>query len=122
MTRRGSPRLEGHAILAAVGLVAALALRRPELAIVAAPFAVVLAIGLQLAREPRFDVRFTLAGERTVEGAVVDAELVVRAESAVDRLELLLDLPKNVEVDGVDAVGVRLRAGEERTISMCLAC
>ncbi len=63
----------------------------------AAPFAVVLAIGLQVAREPRFDVQFSVAGERTVEGAGVDAELVVRAESAVDRLELLLDLPQGVE-------------------------
>ena len=122
MTRRGSPRLEGYAILAAVGLVAALALRRPELAIVAAPFAIVLAIGLQVAREPRFDVQFTVADERTVEGAGVDSELVVRAESAVDRLELLLDLPKGVEVAEDDAVAIRLRAGEERTIPIRLEC
>lgn len=122
MTRRGSPRLEGHAILAAVGLVAALALRRPELAVAVAPFALVLAIGLQLAREPRLDIQLTVAGERTVEGAVVDAEIVVRAEGSVDRLELLLDLPKGVEVEGNDAVAARLRAGEERTIPVQLSC
>ena len=122
MTRRGSPRLEGYAILAAAGLVAALALRRPELAVAAAPFALALAIGLQLAREPRLDIQFTVAGERTVEGAEVDAEIVVRAESSVDRLELLLDLPKGVEVEGDDAVAVRLRAGEERTIPVQLRC
>ena len=40
MTRRGSARIGGYATLAAVALVAALALRRPELAIVGAPFAV----------------------------------------------------------------------------------
>jgi len=122
MTRRGSPRLEGYAILAAIGLVAALALRRPELAVAAAPFALVLAIGLQLAREPGLDVRFTVAGERTVEGADVEAEIVVRTESSVDRLELLLDLPKGVEVEGEDAVAVRLRTGEERTIPVQLRC
>ena len=122
MTRRGSSRLEGYAILAAVGLVAALALRRPELAVAAAPFALVLAIGLQVAREPRLDVRFTVAGERTVEGAGVDAEIVVRAESSIDRLELFLDLPKGVSVAGEDAVAVRLRAGEERTVPVQLSC
>ncbi len=120
MSRRGSPRLEGYAILAAVGLVAALALRRPELAVVAAPFALVLAIGLQLAHEPRLDIQFTVAGERTVERADIDAEIVVRAESSVDRLELLLDLPKGVEVEGDDAEAVRLRAGDERTIPVRL--
>ena len=52
VTRTASPRLLGYAALAAVGLVAALALRRPELAIVAAPFALLLAIGTRVAREP----------------------------------------------------------------------
>jgi len=122
MTRRSSPRLEGYAILAAIGLVAALGLRRPELAIAAAPFALVLAIGLQLAREPRLDLRFTLAGERTVESADVDAEIVVRSEESVDRLELLLELPKGVEIEGNDAMALRLRAGEEQTIPVRLSC
>ncbi len=122
MTRRGSARLEGYAILAAIGLVAALVLRRPELAVAAAPFALVLAIGLQLAREPRLDVQFSVAGERTVEGALVDTEIVVRAESDIDRLELLLDLPKGVHAEGADAVALRLRAGEERTIPVQLRC
>ena len=57
VTRTGSPRLIGYASLAAVGLVGALALRRPELAVVAAPFALLLAIGTRMAREPRFSVR-----------------------------------------------------------------
>ncbi|CAN5741306.1 DUF58 domain-containing protein [soil metagenome] len=122
MTRRSSPRLEGYAILAAIGLVAALGLRRPELAIAAAPFALVLAIGLQLALEPRLDLRFTLAGERTVESADVDAEIVVRSEESVDRLELLLELPKGVEIEGNDAMALRLRAGEEQTIPVRLSC
>jgi len=41
MRRRGGPRLEGYAVVVAVSLVAALALRRPELAVLAAPFALV---------------------------------------------------------------------------------
>ena len=122
MTRRAGPRLEAYAILAAVGLVAALALRRPELAVAAAPFALLLSVGTQLAREPKLDIQFMVADERTLEGAGVDAEIVVRAETPVDRLELLLDLPKGVEVDGGDAFAVRLRAREERTIPIRLRC
>jgi uncharacterized protein (DUF58 family) len=122
VTRRASPRLEAYAVLAAIGLVASLALRRPELAAVAAPFALLLTVGLQLAREPELEVDFTVAGERTLEGADVDAEIVVRADTAVDRLELLLDLPPGVEVAESDAFAMRLRAGEERTIALRLRC
>jgi uncharacterized protein (DUF58 family) len=82
VTRRASPRLEAYAVLAAIGLVASLALRRPELAALSAPFALLLTVGLQVAREPKLEVDFTVAGERTLEGADVDAEIVVRADTS----------------------------------------
>jgi len=122
VTRRAGPRLEAYAVLAAIGLVASLALRRPELAAAAAPFALLLTVGTQLAREPKLDVEFTVAGERTLEGADIDAEIVVRSDTPVDRLELLLELPAGVEVEGSDAFAVRLSAGEERTIPLRLRC
>jgi len=119
--RSRSPRLAGYGALAAIGFVAALALRRPELAIVAAPFALVLAAGTALARDPGIEVEFTLRTDRTVELADVEAELVVRTDRAVDRLELFLDLPNGTEVlDGADALAVRLRAGEERVVPLRL--
>jgi uncharacterized protein (DUF58 family) len=119
--RARSPRLGGYGALAAIGFVAALALRRPELAIVAAPFALVLAAGTALARDPGVELDFTLATDRTVELAEVDAEVVVRAARALDRLELLIVLPSGVEmVDGIDALAVRLGAGEERVIPLRL--
>jgi uncharacterized protein (DUF58 family) len=119
--RARSPRLGGYGTLAAIGLVAALALRRPELAIVAAPFALVLAAGSALAHDPGVELEFELATDRTVELAEVEAELVVRTARALDRLELLVVLPSGVEiVDGVDALAVRLRAGEERVIPLRL--
>ena len=103
MTRTASPRLLGYASLAAVGLVAALALRRPELAVVAAPFALLLAIGTRVVREPQLSVDVVLAHERTLEGAVVDAVVAVRTDRTFDRLELLLRLPRGMEVaDGFD--------------------
>lgn len=123
MKRTGSRRVEGYAVLAAVGLVASLALRRPELAIAAAPFMLALAIGTGFARDPRVDVELALQTERTLEGADVEAVLTVRAEAPVDRLEVLLDLPREVEVvDDGAARAFRLRAGEEREVPLTLRC
>jgi uncharacterized protein (DUF58 family) len=123
VTRSRSPRLGGYAAVAAIGFLAALALRRPELAIAAAPFALALAAGIALARDPELEVEFTLATDRTVEQAEVEAEITVRAQSSVDRLELLLDFPQGATVvGGTDALAVRLRAGEERVIPLQLHC
>ena len=121
MKRRGSPRLEGYAALAAIGLVAALVLRRPELAIAVAPLAVLLTIGTRLARDPNVDVDFSFEADRTLEEVDVNAEITVRTEAPVDRLELLLELPEGMTaVDGGGALALRLHAGEERTIRLRL--
>jgi uncharacterized protein (DUF58 family) len=119
MRRRGSPRVEGYAILAGAGLVSALALRRPELAVAAAPFAVVLVLGLRLARDPDVRIGMELAAERTLEGSTVPAEVSVSAATRVDRLELLLDLPDGVEVaDAQRARAIRLGRGDERSLDV----
>jgi uncharacterized protein (DUF58 family) len=122
VTRAGNPRLVGYVALAALGLLGALALRRPELAVAAAPFALVVALGVR-ARDPRVAVAFTMGAERTLEGADEDVTLTVRSERAVDRLELLLDLPAGVQVaDGEAAQSLRLHAGEERELDVALRC
>ena len=122
MTRAGNPRLVGYVALAALGLLGALALRRPELAVAAAPFALVVALGVR-ARDPRVAVIFTMGAERTLEGADEDVTLTVRSERAVDRLELLLDLPAGVQVAaGEAAQSLRLDAGEERELDVALRC
>ena len=121
MSRRASPRVAGYAALTAIGLVAALGLRRPELAVVVAPFALALAVGLRNARDPKVEVDLTLATDRILEGSDVDTELTVQAGTGVDRLELLLDLPPGMEIaDGDDAVALRLRGGDERSIPLRL--
>ncbi|HJS50197.1 MAG TPA: DUF58 domain-containing protein [Gaiellaceae bacterium] len=123
MTRKGSPRIEGYAAVAAISLLAALVLRRPELAIVAAPFALVLAVGTRVAHDPAVTVEFEIETERTLEQAQLEATMLVRAEGAVDRLELLVDLPANVDVDdGMDACALRLGPGQERVIPLTLRC
>jgi uncharacterized protein (DUF58 family) len=123
VTRSGSPRIEGYATLAALGVVGALALRRPELAILAAPFALLLAVGMRVARDPGVSVEVAFDEERTVEGADVHATATVHADAAVDWVELLLDLPDGVEVAAGDAARrLRLKAGAEGTVSFTLRC
>ena len=123
MTRTGGPRLIGYAALAALGLVGALALRRPELAIVAAPFALLVVVGTRAARDPEVELELAIADERTLEGSDLDVLVTIRARRPVDRLELLLELPRHVEVVTGDTVrSVRLRAGEERELEYTLRC
>src|SRR5262245_59766111 len=123
MRRAAGPRLTAYAALAGVGLIVALAIRRPELAVVAAPFALVLAAGLRDAGEPRVEASFALDDERVLEGEEAGAAIVVRTDTAIDRLELLLRLPAGVEiVDSADAVALRLAAGEERELRVSLRC
>jgi uncharacterized protein (DUF58 family) len=123
VTRRGSPRIEGYAIVAAFGLVGALALRRPELAILASPFALLLTLGTLLARDPGLQLDFTLERDRTLQGEEVGAEVVAWAAHPVDRLDVQLELPEGVEIaDGSQSVAVRLRGHEEREIDVSLRC
>jgi uncharacterized protein (DUF58 family) len=123
MTRFAGPRLEGYAILSGVGLVAALALRRPELAVLAAPFALLLAAGLRAGAEPEIEASFSLEAERTVENAEVAAELHLRVGAPVDLLEVLLVVPDGVEiVEGPNGLAAHLARDEERTVELRLRC
>jgi uncharacterized protein (DUF58 family) len=98
--------------MAAIGLVGALALRRPELAVVAAPFALLLVIGTRTARDPQVEVDIALGAERTLEGETVPVTIEVTSERPVERLELVLDLPAGVEVvDGSPARALRVGGG-----------
>jgi uncharacterized protein (DUF58 family) len=123
VSRRGSARIRGYATLAAVALVAALTLRRPELAIVAAPLVVLLAVGTRLPREPQVDVSLVLSTARTLEGDPVDAELVLESSTGIARLEVFLDLPAGVEVvEGNDAIALSLDPGRQRVVPLALRC
>lgn len=122
MTRAGNPRLVGYSVLAALGLLGALALRRPELAIVAAPFALLLVVGTRAA-DPGVEAEVAIEADRTLEGADIEGVVTVRAERPVDRLEVLLDLPRGVQiVEGGPARSLRLHAGEERNLPLRLRC
>ena len=123
MKRTASPKLGAYAGLAALGLLAALVLGRPELAVLATPFALVLFAGLLAAREPEIRVGLELDRERAVEGEIVTITVDLHARTPVERLELHVPLPDNLElVDGATPLTLRLAWDEERTIELQARC
>jgi uncharacterized protein (DUF58 family) len=123
MTPSPSPRVTAYAGLAAIFLFAALALRRPELAVLALPFAVPLALGLRLARAPQVGVSVELERATALEHEELEVTLTVSSETPVERLELVLVLPDGLEVaSGANAQSLRLGWEDERTLELRLRC
>ena len=122
MTRSATAKLGAYAALAGAGLLAALVLGRPEVAALAAPFTVLLVAGLSPARPPEVHAKLELDAERQVEGETVTAYLEVHAITAVERLELLLDLPEGIETTAPNPQLLSLHAGERRELEYELRC
>jgi uncharacterized protein (DUF58 family) len=121
--RTASPKLGAYAGLAALGLLAALVLGRPELAVLATPFALVLFAGLLAAREPEIRVALELDRERAVEGEIVTITVDLHAGWPIERLELHVPLPDNLElIEGATPLTLRLAWDEERTIELQARC
>jgi uncharacterized protein (DUF58 family) len=118
-----SPRVTAYAGLTAVFLLAALALRRPELAVLALPFALPLALGLRLARAPEVRVGMDVERATALEQDELVIELTVSSETPVERLELVLVVPDGLEVvSGASAQSIRLGWDDERTLELRLRC
>ena len=123
MRRTTSPKLIAYAGLAAFGLLAAVALGRPVLAVLAAPFALVPALGLSLAREPSFRSWSTVGAERTVEGGTVELELELRSDVGVPHAEVALILPEDARaVDGPNPALVRMGPGQSVELAWRVEC
>jgi uncharacterized protein (DUF58 family) len=123
MIASASPRVTAYAWLAAVLLFASLALRRPELAVLALPFALPPALGLRLARAP--EVRVEVEPERAtaVEGEELEVEVTLSTLTPVERLEVVLVVPDGLEVvSGASAQSLRLGWDDERTLTLRLRC
>jgi uncharacterized protein (DUF58 family) len=124
LKRGASPKLGGYAGLVGLSLLGALVLGLPELVVFGAPFALVLAVGLASAREPRLALTARLGNERALEGDEVTLELEVRAGAApVERAEFLVALPDGIAVaEGDNPFAVRLDAHEQRELELKLRC
>jgi uncharacterized protein (DUF58 family) len=116
VTRAALPKLRAYPALAAVGLITAIALGRPELVALAAPFVLFLAAGL--ARIPAHDLRIevALARDRILEGDEVELELRPASTSGVERLELRPHLPPRIEAVDPPPPTLRLAPGDERAL------
>ncbi len=123
MTRSLSSKLPLYAGVAGLGLLAALAAGRPELAVMAAPFAFLVCAGLILGGDPRVDVNVELERVRALEGDELTLRLVLRAARTAPRLETLLLLPTGLALaEGENPVAIRLPGGEPRTLELRLRC
>jgi uncharacterized protein (DUF58 family) len=123
MTRSPSPKVGAYAGLAALGLLAAIALRLPEPVVLVAPFALVAAVSALQVRAPRIEVEVELGGERALEGELLDVRVRLGSADAVERLDVLLELPAGLEVEsGDNPTTLRLVEGGERVLPLRLRC
>src|SRR3954454_22564565 len=119
MTRYLSPRVHAYTALAAIALIGALALGRPELAVLAAPFVVFLGVvfvGAPLA----LDGKLELDRERALEGESVRATITVDNHGAGARVEVH---PPGTErlAASAGAIECWLSAGEQRAFGFELS-
>src|SRR5581483_1536665 len=94
--RTASPRLRGYAVLAALGLLLGIALGRPELVALGAPFALFLGVAVATSRPPALRVDLALGADAAVEGHDVEVELELASEDGVERIDMALTLPEGI--------------------------
>jgi uncharacterized protein (DUF58 family) len=121
--RAATGKFEVYVVVTALGLLASLVFARPEPAVLAAPFAVMLALGVAIARAPDIRVALDADRERALEGDEVTLALELYARSAASRLEVLVDVPRRLEpVGGRNPIAIRLEREEERRLELRLRC
>lgn len=120
-SRAATPKLGSYAGLAALGLLAALVLGLPELVALAAPFVLLLGVGLAMAERPEVEVSLALERERAIEGEEVELKLVFQTRRPIEQLDLLLSLPDGVTVvEGGNPASIRLVAKDRRELDYVL--
>ena len=119
MKRSATFKLHTYLGLVAALLVAAFALRKPEMLIVASPFAVLLVIGLSaIGKVPGLDVAIRWSRARVIEGEELVMRVTVRADRDVQLLELAVVLPDGLSTPVPGLTLTRLEAGERRTLEL----
>ena len=120
---QATAKLHGYTGFAALCLVAALALRRGELAAVGAPFLLVVAVALARTTPVRLVAAAELDADRALEDDVVTVTVRLRSDAVLSHVELHLLLPPALRVvDGAATVATALPAGEQRTVQWRVRC
>jgi uncharacterized protein (DUF58 family) len=122
MTGVATAKLHVYILLAGLGLLGALAFGRPELAALAAPFA--LFAGLGLASMSAVEIRAVseVDLERQLEERHVTLQMEVAANRAVDHLELVLDLDDGLVPEAPNPILIHLSRGERRELEVPIRC
>ena len=119
MSASASPRLATYTALAVVALVAALAAGRPELAVLATPFALLVAVALAGEGPPSLDGSLLLERDRALEGETVRATATVRSTGAA---AVEVHLPVAARMASAPAsIGLWFASGERRAAEFELA-
>ena len=120
MSLSASPRLQTYTALAAIALVASLAAGRPELAALATPFVLLVAVALAAGAPLALEGVLRLERERALEGEQVGATVTVQAGGAPARVELHLPTTARLHSDPTP-IAVWLPRGERREVRFELA-
>jgi uncharacterized protein (DUF58 family) len=115
VTLSASPRLRAYTALAAMALVAALAAGRPELAVLATPFLLLVAVGLVGSAPVALVGTLRLERERALEGEEVRATVGIRSTGVGARVELHLPTSARLGID-TTPIAFWLPRGETRQI------
>ncbi len=117
MTRSVTPRLRTFAVIAVLGLVGGLAAGRPELAAVAAPFVVLLGVGLMASHDLEVHTAVRLDRDRVVEGEEIVMVISSGTEPRVSRLDFEIDVPNGVVIlEASSESGRRLEVVERMVV------
>jgi uncharacterized protein (DUF58 family) len=121
VTTAATPKLTGYIALAGIALVAALVLGRPELAVLAAPFALVAGLGLVLRQRPDIAIEVESPRDRALQGEEIDVLVEVQSRARIEALELLVPVPPGLVVEG-GASAIAVRGGRTREHRFALRC
>jgi uncharacterized protein (DUF58 family) len=120
---KATVKLHGYTAFGALSLVAALVLRRGELAAVGAPFLLVAAVALVRAAPARITASAALDADRALEDGIVTVTVEMRSDVTAPHVALHLPLPSALRViDGSASIAVSLRTGEPRTARWRVRC
>ena len=119
MTRAAPPRLRVYAALAATALTAALVMGSPQLAVLATPFVLLVAIALAGER-PALEGELRLDRDRILEGDRLRATLTVDNRGGGARVDVHLPASARLDSDPTP-VGFWLARGERRELRFELA-
>ena len=123
MTRVFEPKLVVYTALAALGLIAGLAARLPELVVLAAPFALVPTLGVLLARTPEIEAGVRLDRERVLEADELGVTVDLTPERGAERVDVLVELPYVLPVvEGGNPSSIHLADGRPRELAFRVRC